>query len=135
MTFGKQLKAWREEARLTQTQLAALAKVSVPYISNLERDFSPNTRSGKPRASVEICERLAKALKRPAAEVIYAAGHVPEGDLPKPKTYWEMAAALERLGIPVPMPSEAEGLDENDLQEWIERIILDDRLIRERKKR
>jgi len=47
---------------LTQEELAAAVGVNVSYISNLERDFSANTKSGKPRAGEDLCAKLSKVL-------------------------------------------------------------------------
>jgi len=101
MTFGQKLKAWREAARLKQTELAARAKISVPYLSNLERDFSSNTRSGKPRASEDVCKRLAKALDVPLDEVRLSAGWKSEHPIEreKPKTVQDLLSRLEELGV------------------------------------
>jgi transcriptional regulator with XRE-family HTH domain len=97
-TFGQKLKAWRTHARMTQRELAKAANVSVPYLSNLERDFSSNTRSGKPRASEAICERLAKALDIPVDEMREVAGYAPL-DTGKPQTLQDVISRLEKMGV------------------------------------
>lgn len=101
MTFGDSLRKWRYDARLTQEGLAKKAGVSVPYISNLERDFSANTRSGKaPRPSEELCTASAKALGVKEDEVRLAAGYAPSilytG---RPETLPELLNILDRAGV------------------------------------
>lgn len=57
------------------------AGVNVSYISNLERDFSANTRSGKPRPSEALCEKFAKVLDVDLSDVREAAGYSALGDV------------------------------------------------------
>jgi transcriptional regulator with XRE-family HTH domain len=99
LTFGQKLKLWREAARLTQVQLAKAAQLSVPYVSNLERDFASNTRSGRPRASLAVADRLAQALNVPKDEVRHAAGHASEHPITKPQTVNELLHVLNELGV------------------------------------
>lgn len=75
MSFGKQLFVWRKAKGKTQQQLADGVGVNVSYISNLERDFSANTKSGKPRPSVELCDKIAKFLEVDVSTVRVAAGY------------------------------------------------------------
>jgi DNA-binding XRE family transcriptional regulator len=49
------VKAWREYRSLSQKQLAELANISIPFLSQIE--------SGKRKASTKIMVRLAKALR------------------------------------------------------------------------
>jgi DNA-binding XRE family transcriptional regulator len=49
------VKAWREYRNLSQKQLAELADISIPFLSQIE--------SGKRKASIKIMARLAKALR------------------------------------------------------------------------
>ena len=48
------VRAWREHRGLTQQQLARVAEISVPYLSQIE--------SGKRQGSTEVLAALAKAL-------------------------------------------------------------------------
>ena len=75
MSFGEHLYRWRKAKGLTQTQLAAASGVNVSYISNLERDFSATTKSGRPRPSESLCSRFAKVLDVSESEVREAAGY------------------------------------------------------------
>jgi transcriptional regulator with XRE-family HTH domain len=77
MTFGSQLKAWRKAKGMTQPELAKAVGVNVSYISNLERDFSPNTKSGKPRPSEALVEKFSKVLEISLDEIRLAAGYAP----------------------------------------------------------
>lgn len=81
MAFGDQLYRWRKAKGLTQQELALAAGVNVSYISNLERDFSANTRSGKPRPSEALCEKFAKVLDVDLSDVREAAGYSALGDV------------------------------------------------------
>jgi transcriptional regulator with XRE-family HTH domain len=76
-TFGQKLKQWREAANISQAELARRVEVSPTYISNLERDFSPTAKGGKPQPSVETCDKIARALGVKVAEVRLAAGYAP----------------------------------------------------------
>lgn len=82
MSFGTDLKAWRKKAGLTQEELSDASGVSVPYISNLERDISHNTRSGKPKASEAVCEKFARVLGVDPEVVKASAGHATPIDDP-----------------------------------------------------
>ena len=56
------LKVWREFRGLTQQRLAERARISTPYLSQLE--------SGAREASVSVLKRLAAALKLDVDELI-----------------------------------------------------------------
>jgi transcriptional regulator with XRE-family HTH domain len=77
-TFGKQLKKWRETVNIKQAELARRLKVSTTYVSQLERDYYPNSKSGKGRPSEEIVERISRVLKVPIDQVRIAAGYAPK---------------------------------------------------------
>lgn len=72
-TFGNKLQGWREKAHMSQAELARQLEVSPTYVSNLERDFSPTAKGGKPRPSVKLCVKIARVLGVPEAEVKAAA--------------------------------------------------------------
>ncbi|MEP7077074.1 MAG: helix-turn-helix transcriptional regulator [Acidobacteriota bacterium] len=70
MSFGKWLVARRNDARLTQIQLAERAGISPNYVSALERD-EPNARDGSPRRPrTDKVEKLAKALQVPLDDAL-----------------------------------------------------------------
>jgi transcriptional regulator with XRE-family HTH domain len=77
MAFGEYLFRWRKAKGLTQQELAVAVGVNVSYISNLERDFSANTKSGKPRPSEDLCKRIARVLEVNLDEVRELAGYAP----------------------------------------------------------
>lgn len=60
--ISRTLRALREQAGLSQQQLAKRAGVSLRYISNVEND-SPNV-------TVDVIEKLAKGLGTPPGELL-----------------------------------------------------------------
>lgn len=74
-TFGKKMQRWREAASISQAELARRMDVSRNYVSNLERDFSPTAKGGRPQPSIETCDKIARALGVKVAEVRLAAGY------------------------------------------------------------
>lgn len=76
-SFGQKLQRWREAAHLSQAELARRMDVSRNYVSNLERDFSPTAKGGKPQPSAETCDKIARALGVKIADVRLAAGYAP----------------------------------------------------------
>jgi transcriptional regulator with XRE-family HTH domain len=101
MPFAKWILEKRKELGLTQGQLAERVGVSVSYISALERNepFGKYGRERKP--SVEIVDKIAKALQLDRDETRIKAGYAPEQPLiiKKPQTLDELIEALEHLGI------------------------------------
>lgn len=123
MSFGQKLREWRRRRGLTQTELAAAVGVNVSYISNLERDFSANTKSGRPRASVDLCDRLARTLGVDKDEVRLEAGYAPVNFGAKPKNAAELIAALEKLGIEgILFDGDISDLSEDDYQEILDSV-------------
>lgn len=100
-SFGEKLRAWRKQRGLTQEQLAKAAGLNVSYVSNLERDFSANTRSGKPRPSADLCERLARVLHVDIDDALLAAGYAPRTRQLPPTNAAELIEALAKLGISI----------------------------------
>jgi transcriptional regulator with XRE-family HTH domain len=99
-TFGRKLQRWRESANITQAELARRVEVSPTYISNLERDFSPTAKGGKPQPSVETCDKIARALGVKVAEVRLAAGYAPQGaHADTIEEALEMASYFEHKGL------------------------------------
>lgn len=81
------MRRWRESAHISQAELSRRTGYSRAYISNLERDFSPTAQGGKPQPSVETCDKIARALGVPLAEVRLAAGYAaPDGVKAEKKT-------------------------------------------------
>ena len=78
MTFGTELYKWRKAKGLTQQELAVASGVNVSYISNLERDFSPTAKGGKPQPSLSLVDKIAKVLSIEPDEARLAAGYAPE---------------------------------------------------------
>lgn len=64
MNFAKALKAHRTERRLTQEQLATLSGVIVSLLSRYE--------NGRVSPSLETVEKIARALRVPAGELLKA---------------------------------------------------------------
>lgn len=64
--FGREFRRWRKEARLTMGEVARELKLSIPYISDIERGTRPPPR-------VEILERAAEVLGQDPFDVIIAA--------------------------------------------------------------
>lgn len=109
MSFGDQLYGWRKAKGLTQQELAVAVGVNVSYISNLERDFSANTKSGKPRPSEALCEKFAKVLDVKLSAVREAAGYSALGDAPS----YDIADRVQvKLGVPDLSPDEREEIAE-----------------------
>lgn len=124
MSFGSDLKAWRKKAGLTQQELSEAAGVSVPYISNLERDFSANTRSGKPKASEVICEKFSRVLNVSLDDVLRAAGHAVKIDNPMIQDLLD-TARTNTINEPFTDDERAEFREEMEYQisKAIERIL------------
>ena len=60
--FGRRLKALRRHRKLNQRVLAKRAGVTQPYIVALEK--------GRENPTLDVLERLAKALRVPVAELL-----------------------------------------------------------------
>lgn len=56
------LKVWREYRRILQQELARMAEISVPYLSQLE--------TGKRKGSLEVLTRLSQALQVTLEDII-----------------------------------------------------------------
>lgn len=95
-TFGQKMQKWREAAHVSQAELARRMDVSRNYISNLERDFSPTAKGGKPQPSVETCDKIAHALGVRVAEVRIAAGYTPPG---KPESWLSQKPDMDNREI------------------------------------
>lgn len=91
-TFGQKLKRWRETANISQAELARRIDASATWVSNLERDFSPTAKGGKPQPSVETCDKIAHALGVRVAEVRIAAGYAPPG---KPESWLSQKSDMD----------------------------------------
>lgn len=109
MSFGQKLKVWRKAKGMTQEELALAVGVHSSYISNLERDFSANAKSGKPTASEKLAEKLAKVLSVNVDEMRMAAGYAP-------KNQNEIQIIAKRLASGV-MASGFDNLQDEELRE------------------
>jgi len=73
MNLGKAIKVCRQAKKLTQSQLAKKAKISISYLSLLERGMrDPN---------ISILKSISKALNIPFAVLIFVAAD--KNDLPE----------------------------------------------------
>lgn len=113
-SFGKKLQKWREDARINQSELARRVGVSPNYISNLERDYSPTAKGGKPQPSVEVVDKIAKALGINVNEARLAAGYAPLVGTVEYQA--EVQALGERLASGV-MASGFDALEDEQLRE------------------
>ncbi|MFV0463305.1 MAG: helix-turn-helix domain-containing protein [Nostocoides sp.] len=83
--LGDYVRQQREAARLSVRQLAELAGVSNPYLSQIER--------GLKRPSADILQQLAKALQLSAETLYVQAGILPERPETSPRS--TVRAAIE----------------------------------------
>lgn len=60
--FGKNVRRWRGQRRLTQEQLAFEAEIDLTYMGGIER--------GKRNPSLMVMGRIAKALSVPLAKLL-----------------------------------------------------------------
>ncbi len=88
-TISKQLKRLREEAELSQHQLAATSGVSVGFISKLEADKYRTV-------SLDKCQQLAKGLGITLKDFLAALGFLDESKAPSVKM--ELQYALRGSG-------------------------------------
>lgn len=93
-TFGDWLRARRTELGLSQTELERRAKVSKQYISNLERNVRQPISGELIKPSVEVVDRLARALGVPIAEARLKAGYAPPETEEGPKDLLERMRVL-----------------------------------------
>jgi DNA-binding XRE family transcriptional regulator len=61
---GNPIKVWREYRGMSQMEVAEMAGISIPYLSQLE--------SGKRRGSTEVLGRIARALKLSLNDIVNA---------------------------------------------------------------
>jgi transcriptional regulator with XRE-family HTH domain len=83
---GEFIRSQRRLADLSLRQLSALAKVSNPYLSQIER--------GLHKPSAEVLKGIAEALKI-SAQSLYARAGLLDGRLEEPATSVEEAVALD----------------------------------------
>lgn len=83
--LGEYLRAQRQQAQLSLRQLAELAEVSNPYLSQIER--------GLRRPSAEVLQQIAKAL-RISAESLYVQAGILDAEEHRPRMV-EDAIALD----------------------------------------
>lgn len=90
--FGAQLREWRTDAHLTQSELATLAGVDFSYISKIE-----NGRNRVP-PSEELLRKLAGFLNVDTGEMLRLSGHtikIPIAEYERLKTLEEKVRELE----------------------------------------
>lgn len=75
MTFGEWLRQKIIEMNVSNAEVARRAKVSPTYIGNLVRDYSPNTKNGKVKPSLDVVDAIAKAVGSSVNEARLAAGY------------------------------------------------------------
>jgi len=95
MTVGQLIRQWRNEAKMSQRELAEKVKVTFPHISKIESD--------KEHASAELLERISQALgKSPeeADKLFAAAGRLPSDVAEKVKSDPTQAFLLLRRMTP-----------------------------------
>ena len=104
MPFGKLILNGRKAKNLTQGQLAERVGVSVSYISALERGEAGATGKDR-RPSVELVDKLARALQLDKDEARITAGYAPEQPFSRkpPQTLEELLSALNELGVEGPI--------------------------------
>jgi len=98
---GEFIRAQREMANLSLRQLAEIAKISNPYLSQIER--------GLHKPSADVLKNLASALKI-SAETMYAQAGLLEG------------RQVERAGVPVEEAIRADARLSEDQKETLVRI-------------
>lgn len=75
--FSDWLRNQLKNQGISNAELARRVGVSPTHIGNLVRNHSPNKKSGEAGASVELIDKIAKALGAPIAEARLAAGFAP----------------------------------------------------------
>jgi transcriptional regulator with XRE-family HTH domain len=125
---GQKIKGWRKAKGMTQDELALATGVNVSYISNLEREFSANTKSGRPRASEELCGKLAKILGVPEDEVRELYDWPPKS---RPANATEFLKAVEKLHPDFEWHNKFGGIEHQDPDEY-DALLQDIDLIVER---
>lgn len=128
MSVGQQIRQWRKAKGLTQEELSLAVGVNISYISNLEREFSANTKSGRPRASEELCAKLARVFGVPEDQIRTLYDWPPKA---KPTNAAEFLAAVERLHPDFEFHSKYGGLEDLDEAEY-DALLQDIDLIVER---
>lgn len=100
MPFSQWLREKRKAAGITQSQLAERVGVSVSYVSALERGESGATGKDR-RPSVEIVDKLARALQLDRDEMRLKAGYAPDNAIisKEPQTLPELLEILSSMGI------------------------------------
>jgi transcriptional regulator with XRE-family HTH domain len=125
MTFGQWLKTKRAELRISGGDLETRSGVSRQYISNLERELKQE-KSGKPvQPSIEIVDKIAKALNSDIDEARIAAGYAPAQLIGPPRNRKELLEALERIGVAhIEFHDEIDGATPEQLQELFDAVRL-----------
>lgn len=77
-TFGQVFAEARNKQGLSQNEVARRLDKSPTWISYIERDINPSSKTGKPQPSREFVESAARVLQVPRAELLAAAGFLPD---------------------------------------------------------
>lgn len=127
-TFGQYVARNRDIARLSQRDLAQRIQKSSTYISYIERNYNPAAKDGKSHPSLDVVDRIARALGVNQDEARLAAGYAPAQREPSPNglTADAFHRALEALGATAPMfhggPSAIEALSDEEREELLEMV-------------
>jgi transcriptional regulator with XRE-family HTH domain len=76
-TLGDLIREGLAATGMNNSELARRVEVSPTYIGNLLRDVSPSAKSGQPRPSPEVVDRIAHHLGLPIDRARLAAGYAP----------------------------------------------------------
>lgn len=102
---GEFLKNRRKELRLTQSEVATRAGISVSYLSTLERGQRHSITNAELTPDRSKVVALAKALKTDRDELLVMFGFAPENPLEhkKPETVAELLSILTSMGVENPI--------------------------------
>lgn len=128
-TFGDWLRRKRADVGLSQTELAERAGVSKQYISNLERNLRQPVSNEIVRPSMDVVDRLARALGVPLREARLAAGYAPPDAERIPQDF------LQRVGVLFYGWEELSDEDKEDILTAIEVIAESAQRRRQRRRR
>lgn len=76
--FGLWLLTNRKKAKLTQAQVADIARISKAYVGHIENTRPHGTSGTAPKPSREIVTRLAKAVRGDVDQALLLSGYAPE---------------------------------------------------------
>lgn len=139
--FAKWLSdAYRRSSFKRIRDLARAVDSNPATISRL-MNAAPQTLTNKPsKPKLQLVKKLAEALEADEGEGLFYAGHIIYGrPNKKPQNFAELVAALESLGIDMPIGEwdieDAENYTEDDFEELKQRIAMDTDITIRRKKK